>query len=57
MPLLILNVKDEVAFDKMQGFYYTQVDAEGKGKRVFRHQLGQMHEHDALVYEETNEDF
>ena len=37
MPILILNAKDEVAFDQVQGFYYTQVNAEGIGKRIFRH--------------------
>jgi len=40
MPVLILNAQDEVAFDRQQGFYYVQVDASGRGKRVFRHQLG-----------------
>lgn len=42
MPVLILNAQDEVAFDKFQGFYYCQIDAEGQGKRVFRHQLGSL---------------
>jgi len=37
MPILILNAQDEVAFDNKSGFYYTQVDGDGKGKRVFRH--------------------
>ena len=37
MPLLILNAKDEVAFDQQQGIYYSQVDADGAGKKVFRH--------------------
>ena len=37
MPVLLLNALDEVAFDQNQGFYYTQVDADGKGKTVYRH--------------------
>ena len=43
MPVLILNSLDEIAFDYgTQGFYYTQVDATGRGKKVFRHQLGSL---------------
>ena len=57
MPVLILNSKDEVAFDKDQGIYYVQVDADGIGKKVFRHQLGSLQSQDALIYEETNPDF
>ena len=37
MPVLIVNATDEVAFDKHQGFYYCQVDPDGKGKSVYRH--------------------
>lgn len=37
MPVLILNSDGQVAFDQLAGFYYTQVDASGLGKRVFRH--------------------
>jgi protease II len=57
MPVLILNAQDEVAFDKHQGFYYCQIDAEGQGKRVFRHQLGSLQNQDVLIYEETNPEF
>ena len=42
MPVLILNAQDEIAFDKHEGFYYTQVDPDGMGKKVFRHQLGSL---------------
>jgi oligopeptidase B len=45
-----------VAFDRFNGFYYSQLDAE-RGARVFRHQLGTTHQEDALVYEEKNPDF
>ena len=37
LPALLLNAHDEVAFDDNQGIYYTQVDADGIGKKVFRH--------------------
>jgi len=57
MPVLLLNAQDEVAFDNKSGFYYTQVDGDGKGKRVFRHQLGTLQEQDVLIYEETNPEF
>lgn len=40
MPVLILNAIDEVAFDKHAGMFYTQVDADGMGKRVFYHKFG-----------------
>jgi oligopeptidase B len=57
LPVLILNALDEVAFDHHQGFYYTQVDADGRGKRVYRHQIGTLQKQDVLIYEETNADF
>jgi protease II len=57
MPVLILNTDGEVAFDQFNGFYYTQVDPNGKGQKVFRHQLGTLHHEDVLFYEETNPDF
>ena len=31
LPVLILNTDGEVAFDKLAGFYYTQVDGVGRG--------------------------
>lgn len=37
MPVLILNSDGLVAFDKLAGFYYTQVDASGRGTHVYRH--------------------
>jgi protease II len=39
MPVLILNTDGDVAFDKFNGFYYTQIDSEGgtRGAKVFRH--------------------
>ena len=37
LPVLIMGTDGEVAFDKMAGFYYTQVDTNGRGARVFRH--------------------
>ena len=42
LPVLILNTDGEVAFDKFSGFYYTQVDAQGRGYKIFRHQVGQV---------------
>ena len=57
MPVLILNATDEVAFDQHSGFYYSQVDADGRGKKVFRHQLGSLQTQDVIIYEETNPDF
>ena len=57
MPVLILNATDEVAFDKHQGFYYCQVDADGQGNKVYRHQLGSLQAQDTLIYQETNPDF
>ena len=58
MPVLILNSLDEIAFDYgTQGFYYTQVDATGRGKKVFRHQLGSLQQQDLLIYEEVGQDF
>ena len=59
LPVLILNTDGVVAFDKMAGFYYTQVDAKGRGVRVFRHQVGTEHpKHDVLIYDESaNTDF
>ena len=52
MPVLILNSDGQVAFDQLAGFYYTQVDAAGLGKRVFRHQVGTTQKEDVLVYDE-----
>ena len=43
LPVLIVGTDGEVAFDKMAGFYYTQVDTHGRGARVFRHQVGTEH--------------
>lgn len=59
LPVLILNTDGEVAFDKLAGFYYTQVDSTGRGSRVFRHQLGTDHKSgDILIYDESqNPDF
>ena len=59
MPVLILNTDGEVSFDKMAGFYYTQVDPRGHGKKVFRHQVGTEHpKQDVLIYDESaNTDF
>ena len=59
LPVLILNTDGEVAFDKLAGFYYTQVDPTGRGARVFRHQLGTDHRAaDILIYDESqNPDF
>ena len=61
MPVLILNSHDgEVAFDKFNGFYYTQTstgDGGSRGAKVFRHQLGTLHSEDVLIYEEKNPDF
>ena len=42
MPILITNCLDEIAFDSNEGFFYVQVDADGQGKRVFRHQIGTL---------------
>ncbi len=54
MPVLILNTDGQVAFDKLAGFYYTQVDSTGRGSQVFRHQVGTPHpESDILVYDES----
>lgn len=57
MPVLLLNANDEVAFDGHHGFFYTQVDAEGVGKRVFRHQVGSHQSQDILIYEERSSEF
>lgn len=57
MPVLILNTDGEVAFDKFSGFYYTQLSEDGRGSKVFRHQLGTLHSDDTLIYEEKNTDF
>ena len=40
MPVLLLNCLDEVAFDQNGGIFYTQVDPDGNGKKIFRHQIG-----------------
>lgn len=57
-PVLILNSDGDIAFDRFNGFYYTQVAKESsRGTRVFRHQLGTLHSHDQLIYEEKNPDF
>ena len=54
MPVLILNTDGQVAFDKLAGFYYTQVDSAGRGAQVFRHQVGTRHpDSDILVYDES----
>jgi protease II len=53
---LILNTDGQVAFDQIAGFYYTQVDAKGRGSRVFRHQVGTPHSQDNLIYDEIAED-
>lgn len=55
-PVLILNSDGDIAFDRFNGFYYTQVEG-SRGTRVFRHQLGTLHSHDQLIYEEKNPDF
>ena len=59
LPVLILNTDGEVAFDKLAGFYYTQVDSMGRGCKVFRHQVGTAHpDHDVMIYDESgNPDF
>lgn len=57
MPVLILNTDGQVAFDRFQGFFYTQVGLGGRGHKVFRHQLGTLHQEDVLIYEEKNPDF
>ena len=57
MPVLILNTDGQVAFDRLQGFFYTQVAPDGRGHKVFRHQLGTLHQEDVLIYEEKNPDF
>ena len=37
----------------MAGFYYTQVDSQGRGCKVFRHQVATHHpEEDVLIYDE-----
>jgi len=54
LPILILNTDGEVAFDDLAGIYYTQVDGEGRGCRVFRHQVGQPHDQDLLILDESN---
>ena len=54
LPVLIFNTDGQVAFDKLAGFYYTQVDGAGRGTRVFRHQVGTPHpESDVLIYDES----
>lgn len=58
MPVLILNSDGEVAFDRFNGFYYTQLGEDGsRGAKVFRHQLGSLHSEDVLIYQEKNSDF
>ena len=59
LPVLILNSDGEVAFDRFNGFYYTQISEDGgsRGARVFRHQLGTLHQDDVIIYEEKNPDF
>ena len=59
LPVLIVGTDGEVAFDKMAGFYYTQVDPNGRGARIFRHQVGTDHKsQDVLIYDESaNTDF
>ena len=57
-PAVLTNCQDEVAFDGQQGFFYTQVDASGRGKKVFRHQVGAVGpDRDALIYVEDSADF
>lgn len=55
LPVLILNTDGQVAFDSLAGIYYTQVDATGAGRRVFRHQVGTAHEQDLLVFDSAAE--
>ncbi|CDW77077.1 oligopeptidase b [Stylonychia lemnae] len=57
LPVLIKNTDGQYAFDKSNGIYYTQVDAFGRGVKVYRHQVGTLNSFDKLVYEETNPDF
>ena len=54
LPVLILNTDGDVAFDKLAGFYYTQVDGVGRGAQVFRHQVGTQHNQDVLIYDESS---
>ena len=42
LPVLITNSNGEVAFDQHHGIYYTQVDSNGRGSKVFRHQIGTL---------------
>ena len=53
LPVLILNTDGQVAFDKLAGFYYTQVDGSGRGCKVFRHQVGSPHEQDIAIFDES----
>ena len=59
LPVLILNTDGEIAFDRFNGFYYTQVSLDGgqRGSKVFRHQLGTLHQEDVLIYEEKSPEF
>ena len=46
-----------MAFDHEGGIFYTQVDPDGSGKKVFRHQIGTVQEQDVLIYEELSQEF
>eukprot|EP00347_Sterkiella_histriomuscorum_P005460 403356529 len=56
-PVILVNTDGEVAFDKNDGIYYTQVDSNGRGHKVYRHQIGTLSQYDKLVYEEVNPEF
>ena len=56
-PALFMNVDLGVAVDKHHGFYYTEVDADGSGRRVFRHQMGTTQDQDVMIYDEPNQEF
>jgi len=53
-PVIIHNSDGSIAFDKVGGIYYTELDITGRGYKVFRHNIGSSRNKDLLIYHEKN---
>lgn len=56
VPIIFKNSDGNIAFDKSNGIYYTQLNKQLRPDKVFRHQIG-IEGSDSLVYFEKNTNF
>jgi protease II len=55
LPVVLYNCDFDIAFDKHDGFYYTQLDLFSRPCKIFRHQIGRAQIYDSLIYHDRNE--